>query len=107
MVSLDWALLGDRIAGHVLAVDDATLAQALAEGGVWEGTVEVALAQPWINTESRQPFQDAFVAILSATQHAIEAARSRQRASDREERLSGDVRDVEAVRPVGTGSGRL
>ncbi len=107
VVSHDWALVGDRIAGHVLAVDDATLAQALAEGNVWEGTVEDALGQPWINTESRQPYQDAFVGVLTSTQHAIEAARSRQRASDLEERLSGNVVEGNAVRPFEKGSGRL
>lgn len=107
METHDWALMGDRIAGHVLAVDDTTLAQALADGNVWEGTVEDALAQPWTCTDNRQPYQDAFLSILTATQHAIEAARSRQRASDLEERLSGDVMHVEAVRPFGKGSGRL
>ena len=105
--SHDWALLGDRIAGHVLVVDDATLAQALAEGGVWEGTVEVALAQPWINTESRQPYQDAFLGVLAATQHVVETARSRQLASDLEERLSGNVVEGNGVRPFGKGKGRL
>lgn len=99
MVSHDWALVGDRIAGHVLAVDDATLAQALAEGGVWEGTVEDALGQPWINTESRQPYQDAFLGVLAATQHAVEAARSRQRASDLEKRLVGGAVVADPVRP--------
>ena len=107
METHDWALIGDRIAGHVLAIDDATLAQALAEGDVWEGSVQDALAQPWTSTENRQPYQDAFLGVLAATQHAIEAARSRQRASDLEERLSGDVMHVEAVRPFGKGSGRL
>lgn len=107
METHEWALIGDRIAGHVLAVDDVTLAQALAEGDVWEGTVEDALAQPWTSTDNRQPYQDAFLSVLTSTQHAIEAARSRQRTSDLEDRLSGETRDAEAVRPFGKGSGRL
>lgn len=107
METHDWALIGDRIAGHVLAIDDATLAQALAEGDVWEGSVQDALAQPWTSTENRQPYQDAFLGVLAATQHAIEAARSRQRASDLEERLSSDVVESAGIRPFGKGSSRL
>lgn len=107
VMSHDWALVGDRIAGHVLTVDDVTIAQALAEGDVWEGTIEDALAQPWVSTDARQSYQDAFVAVLTNAQHAIEAARSRQRASDLEERLSSPTHEAEPVRPFGKGSGRL
>jgi hypothetical protein len=57
------------------------------------------LGQPWINTESRQPYQDAFLGVLAATQHAIEASRSRQRASDLEERLGGGAVVADPVRP--------
>lgn len=100
-----WSTVDGRIAGHAWAVDDATF--NAADEDQWEGSLEEALAQPWINSESRQPFQDAFVAILSATQHAIEAARSRQRASDLEERLSGNVVEGNGVRPFEKGKGRL
>lgn len=57
--------------------------------------------------QSRQPYQDAFVGVLTSTQHAIEAARSRQRASDLEGRLSGNVVEGNGVRPFGKGKGRL
>ncbi|MBB3277382.1 hypothetical protein [Pseudoxanthomonas sp. OG2] len=100
-----WATVNGRLNGHAWAVDDATFNAADEEQ--WEGSLEEALAQPWTSTQSRQPYQDAFLGVLTSTQHAIEAARSRQRASDLEERLSGDVIDVEAVRPFGKGSGRL
>lgn len=100
-----WATVNGRLMGHAWVVDDATFNAADEEK--WEGSLEEALAQPWTSTQSRQPYQDAFLGVLTSTRHAIEAARSRQRASDLEERLSGDVIDVEAVRPFGKGSGRL
>lgn len=100
-----WTTVNGRLMGHAWAVDDATFNAADEEK--WEGSLEEALAQPWTSTQSRQPYQDAFLGVLTSTRHAIEAARSRQRASDLEERLSGDVIDVEAVRPFGKGSGRL
>jgi len=100
-----WAMVNGRLLGHAWAVDDATF--NAADDEQWEGSLEDALAQPWTSTDSRQPYQNAFLGVLTATQHAIEAARSRQRASDLEERLSGDVIDGEAVRPFGKGSGRL
>lgn len=107
MAPHDWALAGNRIAGHVLVVDDVVLAQALERGDVWEGTLEEALAQPWTSTEARQAYQDAFVAVLTSTQHLIEAARSRQRASDLDERWDTATCEAKPVRPFGKERGRL
>ncbi|HID9489609.1 nucleotide-binding protein [Stenotrophomonas maltophilia] len=107
VVSHDWAMLHGRIAGHVLTVEDATLERALADGHVWEGTVEDALAQPWTSTEAREVYQDAFVAVLTSTQHLINAARSRQLASDLEERWDSATHEAKPVRPFDKGSGRL
>lgn len=100
-----WATVNGRLIGHAWAVDDATF--NAADDEQWEGSLEDALAQPWTSADNRQPYQDAFLGVLAATQHAIEAARSRQRASDLEERLSSDVVESAGIRPFGKGSSRL
>ncbi|WP_369969286.1 hypothetical protein AB8E26_01635 [Stenotrophomonas rhizophila] len=78
-----------------------------ADEDQWEGTLEEALAQPWASTEARQAYQDAFVAVLTSTQHLIEAARSRQLANDLEERWDSANHEAKPVRPFEKGSGRL
>ncbi|WP_251475994.1 helix-turn-helix domain-containing protein [Stenotrophomonas lactitubi] len=100
-----WVTLGGRIAGHAWAVDEATF--NAADEDQWEGTLEEALAQPWISTDARQAYQDAFVAVLTGTQHLIEAARSRQLASDLEERWDSANHEAKPVRPFGKERGRL
>ncbi|MBH1655316.1 MULTISPECIES: helix-turn-helix domain-containing protein [Stenotrophomonas] len=100
-----WVTLGGRIAGHAWAVDDTTF--NAADEDQWEGTLEEALAQPWASTEARQAYQDAFVAVLTSTQHLIEAARSRQLANDLEERWDSANHEPKPVRPFEKTRGRL
>lgn len=96
----EWALVGGRVAGHVLAVDDTVLASALDQGDVWHATVETALTQaPWTTNEARGPYVDAFEGVLQGVEDALRAARARQRALDLDERWGPGASDGERVRP--------
>lgn len=91
-----WARIGERLVGHAWAVDDATF-QAAGDDLV-EATLEEALAMPWVSEAARAPFVDAFLGVLRRIETALEAARTRQRSLDLDDRLSG-AREGKGPRP--------
>jgi len=101
----EWAIVGGRVAGHVLAVDAPVLASVLEQGEVWHATVETALTQaPWTTAEARAPYVDAFDGVLQNLEEALSAARARQRALDLNERWGAGAAGGEGVRPFGRGT---
>ncbi len=70
----DWVADGHCITGHVLTVDDATLASALAEQRIVSASLEEVLALPWANEEEREPFVSAFDEVVTTVRERIREA---------------------------------
>lgn len=91
-----WAMEGDRLIGHLWTLGDERFAQINADDA-FEGTLEEALALPWGSQDDRAPFHNAMMAILDSVSSNLEAARTRQRARDLEERLAPGTSTDEAT----------
>lgn len=99
VVMHDWALVGGRIAGHVLTVDSEVLSQCLDAGDVWDATVQDALSEPWVNREAREPFEGAFLGVLQTVETQLMEGRARQRALDFDATWLEGASKREQVRP--------
>lgn len=67
----DWTTDGECITGHVLTVDDATLAAALSADQIITASLEEALALPWADDNTREPFDKAFDAVVETVRERI------------------------------------
>jgi len=104
VVTHEWALVGGRIAGHVLTIESEVLQQCLDAGDVWGATVQEALSEPWINREARQPFEGAFLEVLQSVESQVMEGRARQRAIDFDAAWGTGADGGERVRPFGDGT---
>lgn len=81
-----WARIGDRIVGHAWTVEDAVF--EAAGDDIIEATLEEVLVMPWASEAARAPYIEVFHGVLRQVQSALEAARTRQRALDLDEKLN-------------------
>lgn len=95
----DWAIGKGGVLGHVLAIKDSELEQALETGDIWEATVEEALLAPWVDREHREPYANAFSGALSAIETALKKAQAEQQQRDLHARWGAGSEGGERVRP--------
>lgn len=98
-----WARIGDRLSGHAWVVEDD---QFEASGDdVFEATLEEALSLPWTSESARAPYSEAFFSVLQRAETALEASRTRQRAQDLNEKMSGSAAERKGPRPFANEGG--
>jgi len=82
-----WARVGGKLVGEAPSTELSAANEATSDAV--EATLEEALALPWVSAAAREPHLQAFLSVLRRIETALEAARTRQRALDLDERLAG------------------
>lgn len=92
-----WVLHGDRLAGHLIELDEAGQLDALDQGWVEALSLADALQRPWQSLTERQRWHDAFIGAMN---QGIEQAEAWQ-ATARDEPLGSAWSEVPDV-PAGS-----